>query len=180
MCYNKNGDTMNLFPTEEPDYTLLDRSSAEYRKAHTENKFIRREESKKDEDPLSKALMGATHISDSVKMRYVYLSGVFLEDMKVNIFRNQFELHENYPDVSADEWNDFLNDRIVSTYLSRHKRTLLKSAAEDNLANPLAKNKRDNLKLIENIEAQERQEAQKNIVIMRIPDIYGDIDEETT
>ena len=33
MCYNKNGDTMNLFPTEEPDYTLLDRSSAEYRKA---------------------------------------------------------------------------------------------------------------------------------------------------
>ena len=98
----------------------------------------------------------------------------------MNIFRNQFELHENYPDVSADEWNDFLNDRIVSTYLSRHKRTLLKSAAEDNLANPLAKNKRDNLKLIENIEQQERKEAQKNIVIMRIPDIYGDEDEETT
>ena len=170
----------NLFPTEEPDYDLLDRSSAEYRKAHTENKFIRQKTSEKDEDPLSKALMEATHIKDDVKTRYVYLAGVFLEDMKKNIFRNQFELYENYPDITADEWNDFLNDRIVSTYLSRHKRTLLKSAAEDNLANPLAKNKRDNLKLIENIEAQERQEAQKNIVIMRIPDIYGDKDAENS
>ena len=161
-----------IFPTEEPKYDLLDRSSAEYKKAQTENEFIRQEASKNDEDPLSKALMEATHIKDSLKARYVYLSGVFLEDMKNNIFRNQFELHEHYPDITADEWNDFLNDRIVSTYLSRHKRTLLKSAAEDNLANPLAKNKRDNLKLIENIEQQERQEANKNIVIMRIPDIY--------
>jgi len=170
----------NLFPTEEPDYSLLDRSSAEYRKAHTENKFLRQKASEKDEDPLSKALMSSTHIDDKKKTRYVYLASVFLEDMKTNIFKNQFELYEAYDDISADEWNDFLNDRIVSTYLSRHKRTLLKSAAEDNLANPLAKNKRDNLKLIENIERQEQSEAHKNIVIMRIPDIYGDDDEENT
>lgn len=161
-----------LFPTTEPDYTLLERGSAEYRKAQFENESIRQEASKKEEDPLSKALMEATHIDDDKKVRYVYLASVFLEDMKRNIFRNQFELYEAYPDITADEWNDFLNDRIVSTYLQRHKRTLLKSAAEDNLANPLAKNKRDNLKLIENIEEQEKMEAQKNIVIIRIPDIY--------
>lgn len=161
-----------LFPTEEPNYDLLERGSAEYRKAQFENESIRKEASKKEEDPLSKALMEATHIDDDKKVRYIYLASVFLEDMRHNIFRNQFELYEAYPDITADEWNDFLNDRIVSTYLQRHKRTLLKSAAEDNLANPLAKNKRDNLKLIENIEEQEKMEAQKNIVIIRIPDIY--------
>lgn len=164
----------NLFPTEEPDYNLLERSSSQYRKAKTENKYLREEISNKDETPLSKALKEAAHLKDDVKQRYIYLAGIYLGDMKNNIFKNQFELHEDYDDITADEWNDFLNDRIVSTYLSRHKRTLLKSAAEDNLANPLAKNKRDNLKLIENIEEQEKLEAHKNIVIIRIPDIYDE------
>lgn len=177
MWYSKAGDNMRneeLFPTEEPNYNLLERGSAEYRKAQFENEAVREEASKKDEDPLSKALMEASHISDSTKTRYIYLASVFLEDMKHNIFKNQFELHEDYNDITADEWNDFLNDRIVATYLARHKRTLLKSAAEDNLANPLAKNKRDNLKLIENIEEQEKMESHKNIVILRIPDIYDE------
>lgn len=176
MCYNNFGDNMkkndDLFPTEEPDYNLLERTSAEYRKAKTENEYIRQNISSKDETPLSKALKEAAHLKDDIKGRYIYLAGIYLGDMKHNIFKNQFELHEDYNDITADEWNDFLNDRIVSTYLSRHKRTLLKSAAEDNLANPLAKNKRDNLKLIENIEEQEKMEAHKNIVILRIPDIY--------
>lgn len=163
-----------LFPGEEPDYSLLERGSALYKKAQTENEYIREEASKKEETPLSKALLEATHISEDVKNRYIYISGVFMSDMKHNIFKSQFELHEDYSDISIDEWNDFLNDRIVATYLARHKRTLLKSAAEDNLANPLARNKRDNLKLIENIEEQEKMEAHKNIVILRIPDIYDE------
>ena len=62
----------------------------------------------------------------------------------------------------------------MSTYISKHKRTLLKSAAEDNLANPLAKNKRDNLQLIKNIEEQEQTDSKKNICIIRIPDIYDE------
>jgi hypothetical protein len=67
-----------------------------------------------------------------------------------------------------------LQDRIVKVYIQKHKRTLLKSAAEDNLADPTAKNKRDNLKLIENLEEKEQQDAQKNVVIIRIPNIYDD------
>ena len=54
------------------------------------------------------------------------------------------------------------------------ERTLLKNTAEDNLADPFAKNKRDNLKLIENLEAQEQMESNKNICIIRIPDIYSE------
>lgn len=168
-----------MFQTEEPDYSLLEegypisnRDSFAYRKAHTENKFLREEASKKDETPLTASLLAATHITPTIKEKYAHMASVFLEDMRNNIFRNQFELEEEYPTISADEWNDFLNDRIVSTYLSRHKRTLLKSAAEDNLANPLAKNKRDNLKLIENIEREEQGDKEKNILIIRIPDIY--------
>lgn len=163
-----------LFPQEEPDYSLLDRSSSEYRKAKVENEYIREELSKKEEDPLTKALSEATHLKEDKKELFIKLATLYLEDIQDNIFKNQFNLNKDYPEISADEWNDFLNDRIVSTYLSRHKRTLLKSAAEDNLANPLAKNKRDNLKLIENIEEQEKKEAQKNIVIIRIPDIYDE------
>ena len=164
----------NLFPTEEPDYTLLDRSSSEYRKAKVENAYIREELSRKEEEPLMKALSEATHLKEDKKALFIKLAGLYSEDMHENIFKNQFDLNKLYPEVSIDEWNDFLNDRIVYTYLSRHKRTLLKSAAEDNLANPLAKNKRDNLKLIENIEQEEKSEAEKNIVIIRIPDIYDE------
>ena len=100
--------------------------------------------------------------------------GMFLEDMHHNLFKNQFELKNRYPDASVDEWNDFLSDRIVSVYIKKHKRTLLKNTAEDNLADPFAKNKRDNLKLIENLEAQEQAEQNRNICIIRIPDIYDE------
>lgn len=164
----------DIFPTEEPDYTLLDRDSGAYKKAQVENAYIREELSRKDEEPLTKALSEATHLKEEKKELFIHLATLYLEDIEDNIFKNQFELSRIYSDTTGDEWNDFLNDRIVSTYLSRHKRTLLKSAAEDNLANPLAKNKRDNLKLIENIEQEEKSEAEKNIVIIRIPDIYDE------
>lgn len=167
-------DSNELFPTEEPDYSILDRDSSAYRKAQVENAYIREELSRKEEEPLTKALSEATHLKDDKKDLFIKLSTLYLEDIQDNIFKNQFDLNKLYPDISADQWNDFLNDRIVSTYLSRHKRTLLRSAAEDNLANPLAKNKRDNLKLIENIEQEEKSEAEKNIVIIRIPDIYDE------
>ena len=167
-------DSNELFPTEEPDYSILDRDSSAYRKAQVENAYIREELSRKEEEPLTKALSEATHLKDDKKELFIKLSSLYLEDIQDNIFKNQFDLNKLYPEISADQWNDFLNDRIVSTYLARHKRTLLRSAAEDNLANPLAKNKRDNLKLIENIEQEEKSEAEKNIVIIRIPDIYDE------
>ncbi len=166
----------DIFTLEEADYSIMDRSSSEYRKAKVENAYIREELSRKEEEPLTKALGEATHLKDDKKELFIKLATLYLEDIEENIFKNQFELSRLYKDTTGDEWNDFLNDRIVSTYLSRHKRTLLKSAAEDNLANPLAKNKRDNLKLIENIEQEEKNEAEKNIVIIRIPDIYDEED----
>lgn len=158
----------------EPDYSLIDRTDPAYKKARITNESIREELSRKEDDPLTKALGEAAHLDDETKMRFVSMAGVYLEDMQNNIFRNQFQLAEEYYDFTVDEWNEFLNDKIVNVYINKHKRTLLKAAAEDNLANPYAKNKRDNLKLIENIKSEEQSESNKNIVIIRIPDIYDE------
>ena len=160
----------------EDNFTLLDKSSAEYKKAHATNEASRIDASLESDDPLTNAIKEAAHLKEDVKEKYINLAACFLEDMQLNIFRNQFQLAKNYPDYSVDEWNDFLNDRIVKVYITKHKRTLLKASAEDNLANPLAKNKRDNLKLIENLQAQEDSENAHNIVIMRVPNIYDEDD----
>lgn len=152
---------------------LADKNSSSYRKAQMLNKQMRREENMKT-DPLTKALGEAVHITDATKERYIHLAELYLDDMQDNIFSNQFKLAKKYPEATIDEWNEFLQDRIVKVYIQKHKRTLLKSAAEDNLADPTAKNKRDNLKLIENLEEKEQQDAQKNVVIIRIPNIYDE------
>lgn len=128
-------------------------------------------------DPLTVALSEATHLDDK-KDRYITLAKLYTSNMQKNIFRNQFDLNKEYPDVTIDEWNDFLTDRIVSVYINKHKRTLLKAAAEDNLANPIAKNKRDNLQLIRNIEEQEQSENNRNICIIRLPNIYDEDNNE--
>lgn len=156
---------------------LTDRKSERFRKAYYSNL---KEKEETPTDPLALSLSQATHISDSTKEKYLEMANLYLADLANNIFKNQFELNSTYPSVTIDEWNDFLADRIVNTYIQKHKRTLLKAAAEDNLANPLAKNKRDNLQLIKNIEEKEKQESKQNIVILRIPDIYTDTDSTTS
>lgn len=167
---------INTSDSNEDSFTLLDKSSPDYKRAHAVNEVSRIEASLDSEDPLTNAIKEAAHLKEDIKEKYIRLAGYFLEDMQTNIFRNQFDLARKYSDYSVDEWNDFLNDRIVKVYITKHKRTLLKASAEDNLANPLAKNKRDNLKLIENLQAQEEQESAHNVVIMRIPDIYDESD----
>ena len=175
MEVSKNKEIDDIFSTINPKTSIdnvFSRDSSDYREAQTLNKATR--ELNNVDDPLTLALKEAKHIKDELKDKYIHLAELYLDDMQDNLFKNQFQLAEKYDDYTADEWNDFLSDRIVSVYIQKHKRTLLKTAAEDNLANPLAKNKRDNLKLIENIKSEEQQEAQKNIVIMRLPDIYDD------
>ena len=102
------------------------------------------------------------------------MANLYTADMRANIFRNQFDLNKEYPLYTIDEWNNFLIDRIVSVYISKHKRTILKAAAEDNLHNPISKNKRDSIQLIKNLEEQEQMENNNNICIIRIPDIYDE------
>lgn len=150
---------------------LFDKDSKEYQAQVAVNQSI---EVDNTPDPLTDALSEASHLDDATKSRYIHLAGLYLSDMKKHILQDQFELNKDYPEATPDEWNDFLSDRIVSTYITKHKRTLLKSAAEFNLSLPGAKNKRDSLQLIRDIESKEQGEQNKNICIIRIPDIYDE------
>lgn len=150
---------------------LADKTSLEYNEAYNEGSTLE-EERKNQVDPLISSLEQAEHLSDEKRVRLIELGERYLSDMRDNIFCDQFDLHEKYKSISIDEWNDFLADRIVNTYIGKHKRTLLKNKAESNLATPSGKNKRDNLQLLRELEDKEKNENNNNIVIMRIPDIY--------
>ena len=136
----------------------------------------RRAERENQTDPLEQSLEEATHIGEKKKAHLIELARLYLEDMKDNLLKDQFDLADFYPGTTADEWTEFLSDRIVSTYIKKHKNTLLKISAERNLADPYAKNKRDNLTLMKNIK-EEEQEDKQMVVIMRLPDKYSDGDD---
>ena len=126
-----------------------------------------------DADPLIESLSDSTHINEAKKKELIRLAHLFLDNMKDNLLKDQFDLAEVYPETTPDEWADFLQDRVVSTYIKKHKNTLLKLSAERNLADPYAKNKRDNLTLMKNIKEEEKEDKQL-VVIMRLPDKYNE------
>ena len=127
-------------------------------------------------DPLIDSLKESIHINESTKENMIRLAELYLSDMKSNMNKDQFELAEKYNDTTADEWTTFLVDRVVSTYINKHKNALLKVRAELNLADPYAKNKRDNLTLLQKLEEKSKEDKQ-DIVIIRIPYKYGDNDD---
>lgn len=127
-------------------------------------------------DPLIESLKESIHINETTKANMIRLAELYLADMKSNMTKDQFELAEKYKDTTADEWTTFLVDRVVSTYITKHKNALLKVRAELNLADPYAKNKRDNLTLLARLDEKDKEDKQ-DIVIIRIPSKYEDNDE---
>lgn len=127
-------------------------------------------------DPLIDSLKESIHINEVTKENMIRLAELYLSDMKSNMTKDQFELADKYRDTTADEWTTFLVDRVVSTYITKHKNALLKVRAELNLADPYAKNKRDNLTLLARLDEKEKEDKQ-DIVIIRIPYKYEEVDE---
>ena len=125
-------------------------------------------------DPLIESLKESIHINETTKKSMLHLAELFLSDMKNNLTKDQFELEEKYSETTADEWTTFLTDRVVSTYITKHKNALLKIKAELNLADPYAKNKRDNLTLLQRLSDKEN-ESKQNVVIIRIPSKYEEV-----
>lgn len=127
-------------------------------------------------DPLIDSLKESVHINESTKEKLIHLAKLYLSDMKNNMLKDQFDLAEKYKGTNADDWTTFLVDRVVSTYITKHKNAMLKVKAEMNLADPYAKNKRDNLNLLKRLDEKDEEDKQQ-IVIIRIPNKYGDDDE---
>lgn len=154
--------------TEPIDTSVFDKDSLDGLEAKR-LKMIREHES----DPLIESLMESVHINETTKELMIHLAELYLSDMKSNMSKDQFELAEKYDGTTADDWTTFLMDRVVSTYINKHKNALLKTRAELNLADPYAKNKRDNLTLLQRLDDKEKEEKQ-DIVIIRIPSKYED------
>lgn len=172
----KKGGIMEIFEKELPSYedykklpTLLDKDSS--------SNYVPREEDidklfrPVDNDPLTTSIEEATHLDNEKKEKYLRQAKLYTSDLKNNIMKDQFDLNNSYSEFSVDDWNEFLLDRITSTYVNRHKRTLLKSRAEANLANPTSKNKRDSLQMLNTLD--DNHEENNNIVIIRIKDKYS-------
>ena len=154
--------------TEPIDTSVFDKDSLDGLEAQRIKK-VRENET----DPLIESLTESVHINEDTKKLMLHLAELYLSDMKNNMAKDQFELAEKYPDTTADDWTTFLMDRVVSTYIAKHKNALLKVRAELNLADPYAKNKRDNLTLLQRLDDKEKEEKQ-DVVIIRIPSKYED------
>ena len=154
--------------TEPIDTSVFDKDSLDGLEAQRIKK-VRENET----DPLIESLTESVHINEDTKKLMLHLAELYISDMKNNMAKDQFELAEKYPDTTADDWTTFLMDRVVSTYIAKHKNALLKVRAELNLADPYAKNKRDNLTLLQRLDDKEKEEKQ-DVVIIRIPSKYED------
>lgn len=154
--------------TEPIDTSIFDKDSLDGLEAKR-LKMVREHET----DPLIESLTESVHINETTKELMIHLAELYLSDMKSNMSKDQFELAEKYDGTTADDWTTFLMDRVVSTYINKHKNALLKTRAELNLADPYAKNKRDNLTLLQRLDDKEKEEKQ-DIVIIRIPSKYED------
>ena len=154
--------------TEPIDTSIFDKDSLDGLEAKR-LKMVREHET----DPLIESLTESVHINETTKELMIHLAELYLSDMKSNMSKDQFELAEKYDGTTADDWTTFLMDRVVSTYINKHKNALLKTRAELNLADPYAKNKRDNLTLLQRLDDKEKEEKQ-DIVIIRRPSKYED------
>lgn len=122
------------------------------------------------EDTLINSLQNANYLNEQLKTKYITLASYYISDMEENIMSTQFTLAKKYPNTSVDDWANFLKDKVVYTYIRKHRNAILAVTAEKNLADPYARNKRDNLSLIKSLENSDPD--YKPIVILRIPDKY--------
>ena len=123
-------------------------------------------------DSLVDIIGMASHLNTEKKTLYKKLAELYIADFRNNLFKDQFALKDANPGTSVDEWGMFLNDRVIMTYVNRHKRIMMKAGAEENLLDPTGKNKRDNLNLLKSLEEKEKAFSNQNIIIMRLPNKY--------
>lgn len=124
----------------------------------------------KERDPenneLYLNLMLAEYLNPEKKELFLSMTRLFISDPRTNLFLDQFALNEKYPRFSLDNWVDYLSDRIVTAYITKHRKVRMKSIAEMQLLNPDTSNKSQSLKMLKDLETTKKD---NNIVIYRIP-----------
>lgn len=124
----------------------------------------------KERDPenneLYLNLMLAEYLNPEKKELFLAMTRLFISDARTNLFLDQFALNEKYPRYTLDNWVDYLSDRIVTAYITKHRKVRMKSIAEMQLLDPDTSNKSQSLKMLKDLETTKKD---NNIVIYRIP-----------
>lgn len=124
----------------------------------------------KERDPenneLYLNLMLAEYLNPEKKELFLSMTRLFISDPRTNLFLDQFALNEKYPRYTLDNWVDYLSDRIVTAYITKHRKVRMKSIAEMQLLDPDTSNKSQSLKMLKDLETTKKD---NNIVIYRIP-----------
>lgn len=124
----------------------------------------------KERDPenneLYLNLMLAEYLNPEKKELFLAMTRLFVSDPRTNLFLDQFALNEKYPRYTLDNWVDYLSDRIVTAYITKHRKVRMKSIAEMQLLDPDTSNKSQSLKMLKDLETTKKD---NNIVIYRIP-----------
>ena len=124
----------------------------------------------KERDPenneLYLNLMLAEYLNPEKKELFLAMTRLFVSDARTNLFLDQFALNEKYPRYTLDNWVDYLSDRIVTAYITKHRKVRMKSIAEMQLLDPDTSNKSQSLKMLKDLETNKKD---NNIVIYRIP-----------
>lgn len=124
----------------------------------------------KERDPENNELylniMLAEYLNPEKKELFLAMTRLFISDPRTNLFLDQFALNEKYPRFSLDNWVDYLSDRIVTAYITKHRKVRMKSIAEMQLLDPDTSNKSQSLKMLRDLETNKKD---NNIVIYRIP-----------
>lgn len=124
----------------------------------------------KEKDPenneLYLNLMLSEYLNPNKKELFLSMTRLFVSDPRTNLFLDQFALNEKYPRYTLDNWVDYLSDRIVTAYITKHRKVRMKSIAEMQLLDPDTSNKSQSLKMLKDLETNKKD---NNIVIYRIP-----------
>lgn len=124
----------------------------------------------KERDPenneLYLNLMLTEYLNPEKKELFLSMTRLFISDPRTNLFLDQFALNEKYPRYTLDNWVDYLSDRIVTAYITKHRKVRMKSIAEMQLLDPDTSNKSQSLKMLKDLETTKKD---NNIVIYRIP-----------
>lgn len=124
----------------------------------------------KERDPenneLYTNLMLSEYLNPNKKELFLAMTRLFVSDPRTNLFLDQFSLNEKYPRYTLDNWVDYLSDRIVTAYITKHRKVRMKSIAEMQLLDPDTSNKTQSLKMLKDLETNKKD---NNIVIYRIP-----------
>lgn len=154
------GSSSNNSTKEDPVISLAKKTTPEA----IQHKLDRERDPENNELYLN--LMLAEYLNPEKKELFLAMTRLFISDPRTNLFLDQFALNEKYPRYTLDNWVDYLSDRIVTAYITKHRKVRMKSIAEMQLLNPDTSNKSQSLKMLRDLETNKKD---NNIVIYRIP-----------